>query len=233
MFLLHSTIPGAPSPAAPYHLGDTARTRWRTGRDSITRFRVGATALGRARGDAVFDTPPQRASCHGTCAELAASSPDSCAARRSDETAAPYYGRDAYTNIMDYAADSCMSEFTAGQATGFARSSRSINRRCARRCLGKLRRRLLRRAERSARRRRRFRAAVARADVAAGSASPDADDDRVFGPDARGVVADDPGGRFPDGDRLATLRRRGDGLARPRAPRSPFPRRRASSRPSG
>ena len=45
-------------------------------------------------------------------------SPDSCVgAGESDAPAAPYYGRDAYTNIMDYAVDSCMSEFTAGQAT--------------------------------------------------------------------------------------------------------------------
>ena len=119
VFLLHSTIPGAPSPAAPYHLGDTAAHEVAHWAGLYHTFQGGCHgAWEGARGDAVFDTPPQRASCHGTCAELAASSPDSCVgAGESDETAAPYYGRDAYTNIMDYAVDSCMSEFTAGQAT--------------------------------------------------------------------------------------------------------------------
>ena len=118
VFLLHSTIPGSPAPATPYHLGDTAAHEVAHWAGLFHTFQGGCHgAWDGARGDAVFDTPPQRASCHGTCPELAAESPDSCVgAGESDETAGPYYGRDAYTNIMDYAVDSCMSEFTPGQA---------------------------------------------------------------------------------------------------------------------
>ena len=46
-----------------------------------------------AAGDAVYDTPPQSQSCHGSCAELAARAQDSCTGSgQSDETMPPYFG---------------------------------------------------------------------------------------------------------------------------------------------
>ncbi|EEH56350.1 uncharacterized protein MICPUCDRAFT_5964, partial [Micromonas pusilla CCMP1545] len=120
VFLLHSTIPGGD--ATPYNLGDTLTHEVGHYLGLYHTFQGGCHALWETeRGDAVYDTPPQKDSCHGTCAELAARAQDSCAGvGESDETLPPYFGRDAFTNFMDYSVDACMSEFTPGQAQRLA-----------------------------------------------------------------------------------------------------------------
>lgn len=114
--LLHSTLPGGD--ATPYHRGDTAVHEVGHYLGLYHTFQGGCHALWEtSAGDAVYDTPPQAESCHGTCVELAAQSPDSCVGEgQSDGTMPPYFGRDGYDNFMDYAVDSCMSGFTPGQA---------------------------------------------------------------------------------------------------------------------
>ena len=129
VFLLHSTIPGGD--ATPYNLGDTLTHEVGHYLGLYHTFQGGCHALWETeRGDAVYDTPPQKDSCHGTCAELAARAQDSCAGvGESDETLPPYFGRDAFTNFMDYSVDACMSEFTPGQAQRLAGGDRAVQAR--------------------------------------------------------------------------------------------------------
>ena len=127
VFLLHSTLPGGSE--TPYDLGDTATHEVGHYLGLYHTFQGGChDAWDATRGDAVFDTPPQRRSHHGTCEEIRGgfvgqnnAGPDTCTGvGESDHGASPYFGRDAYTNFMDYAADACMSEFTPGQAARIA-----------------------------------------------------------------------------------------------------------------
>jgi hypothetical protein len=128
VFLLHSTLPGGT--ATPYHLGDTAVHEVGHYLGLYHTFQGGCHDLWDAdAGDAVFDTPPHARANHGACEEMLGttssalvggffeSRPDTCLSPgESDATSPPYYGLDPVTNFMNYAVDSCMSEFTPGQA---------------------------------------------------------------------------------------------------------------------
>ena len=125
VFLLHSTLPGGD--ATPYHLGDTAVHEVGHYLGLYHTFQGGCHDLWDAdAGDAVFDTPPHARANHGACEEMLGTtssgvgflgSPDTCVSPgESDATSPPYYGLDPVTNFMNYAVDSCMSEFTPGQA---------------------------------------------------------------------------------------------------------------------
>ena len=121
VFLLHATLPGGD--ATPYHLGDTAVHEVGHYFGLYHTFQGGCHDLWDAdAGDAVYDTPPHARANHGACEEMLGASgpvgaPDTCSRPgESDATSPPYHGLDPVTNFMNYAVDSCMSEFTPGQA---------------------------------------------------------------------------------------------------------------------
>ncbi|CAH1792512.1 unnamed protein product [Owenia fusiformis] len=63
-------------------------------------------------GDGVSDTPPEVT--YGLrCKDIGR---DTCKGDTNDTIVPPYNGKDPVTNFMDYTEDSCMFEFTAGQA---------------------------------------------------------------------------------------------------------------------